>query len=180
MTEQHPSTHQIGLVPASISDPDVRAFIHIYSLEAKPVYLRYKNFGYGPDWCHVSAKHRALKHEGRRVHGWAIWQFNGLALGDFHSVWETREGELVDVTPPKFGADRVLFVRDDSCKIEEENGQYLIHVSRSSNPNEPFYWDGKPTQFTHWPLLPSNPHLVAYCNKLEISVSQILTTEQLG
>ena len=180
MTEPQRSAPEIGRLPSSVSDPDVVAFVRIFGLTEPPVYLAHNDVGYGPEWCHVSTKDRALKHGGRRVHGWAIWQFTGVAIADFHSIWETEEGELVDVTPPKFGGDRVLFVRDDTCKIEEENGMYLLCVNRSSNPQSPFYWQGKPTEFSHWQLSPTNPHLVAYCQELNFPVSSILTEDGRG
>jgi hypothetical protein len=169
------TTPQIGRLPTSGTAPDVVAFMKNFGLQHAPTFLPYQDFGYGAEWCHVSAKDRAIKGGGRRIHGWAVWQFNGIALADFHSVWQTPEGQLVDVTPPKYGTNQVLFVRDDNCKIEEEDGFYFLYVNRSSDAGNPFYWDGKPTQYTHWPLAPANPHLVQYCQKLSLPVSAILT-----
>lgn len=169
-----------GFVPDSVDAPDVEMFARMFGLDDPPVFLDYTDFGYGPDWCHISAKHRALTEGGKRVHGWALWQYPGLVMGDFHSVWETPEGSLVDVTPPKFGATRVLFARDRRERIEEENGFYMLPVNRTSLQHAPFYWDGKPTEYTIWPLAPANPHLVVYAGTLGIPVTAMPTDDTHG
>jgi hypothetical protein len=87
-------------------------------------------------------------------------------FGEFHSVWERPDGKIVDVTPPKFGAARVLFVHDPSCKIEEDNGAYLFHTDRSSLPEFPFVFQGDKSDYSHWSLPPDYPDLVRYCAKL--------------
>lgn len=169
-----------GRVPASPLDQDVVAFVEMFGLKSSPIFLSYEDCGYEREWCHVSAKHRALRHGGRRVHGWALWQYDELLLGDHHSVWETREGKLVDVTPPRFGANRILFVRDDAATIEEENGNYMLFVNRSSLRKFPFFWQGKPTEYTIWPCPPDKTDLVAYCTRLQIPVSAIITDAVTG
>lgn len=128
--------------------------------------MDFEDHDYEENQCHISAKHRAAAAGGQRVHGWALWEFPEILIGEFHSVWERPDGTIIDVTPPKFGARRILFVRDATCRIELENGAYLIHTDRTSWPNLPFVFRGEPSDYSHWPLSPTNPDLVRYCAKL--------------
>lgn len=169
-----------GCVPESETDPDVVRFGKMFGLEDAASMLEYQDHGYGPEWCHVSAKHHALTHGGKRVHGWALWRFGSLVMGDFHSVWEAPDGELIDVTPPKFGAGRILFVRDDTARIDEEDGNYMLHTNRSSDPNYPLFWLGNPTQYTHWSCPPDKPDLVAYAGSLGFPVAAMVTDDTHG
>jgi hypothetical protein len=62
----------------------------------------------GRCWENVNAVVR--KSGGQRVHGWTIWERPPLFLtSEFHAVWRTADGELVDVTPKADGEQRVLF-----------------------------------------------------------------------
>lgn len=61
-------------MPISLTDADVIAFQTAFGLSDAPVILTYQPQGYGSDWCHASAKAHALKHGGRRVHGWVLWR----------------------------------------------------------------------------------------------------------
>jgi hypothetical protein len=169
-----------GKVPASPDEPAIQRFLRMFDLAGPAVLLPYQDHGYGSDWCHVSAKHRAINEGGKRVHGWALWDFEGFIVGDHHSVWETAEGELVDVTPPKCGADQVLFVRDDAAKIEEQGGAYQLFTNRTADPQFPFLWQGNSTIYTHWSCPPNKSDLVDYCAQLDIPVSAILTDDQHG
>lgn len=93
---------------------------------------------YAADHCHINAKD-AAKFKGKRVHGWALWEFYGpdfptpVIVGNFHSVWENEEGELIDVTPPKTGT-KTLFVRDDSLSIKRITGSHELPFDRTNAP----------------------------------------------
>lgn len=168
------------IVPSDLGDPEVAAFLTLHGLKGPAVHLDYVAGSYGADWCHVSAKHRAMTEGGRRVHGWALWDFGGIVVGDHHSVWEPRPGMLVDVTPPKYGETRVLFVRDDSAVIEREDGNFFIRTNPTSFSDMPHLWGGLPTDSTHVPYPLSKPDLVAYCASLGIGPIAILTDDEHG
>jgi hypothetical protein len=145
-----------------------------------PVYLSYHDQGYGADWCHVSAKHHAMRNGGRRVHGWALWQFPNGVVGDFHSVWENPDKTLIDLTPPKNGKNQVLFVCDRVTDIYLINDIFALPTNRMSPPNSPYWWEGKPTADTVWGLLPQNPHFVKYCAGLSFSANEFETSSAFG
>lgn len=167
-------------LPHSTTAPDVVSFCQVFNLTDLPVYLTYQDEGYGPDWCHVSAKHHAINNGGRRVHGWALWQFPTGVMGDFHSVWENPDQTLIDVTPPKFGENQTLFVRDRVSDIYFIGGVFALPTNRMSPPNAPFWLQGQPTPDTVWGLPPHNPNLVQYCSALGFPVNELETDSPFG
>lgn len=167
-------------LPSSPSAPDVVAFCHRFQLNDTPVFLTHRDEGYGPDWCQVSAKHHAMTLDGKRVHGWALWQYPTGVMGEFHSVWEMPDGMLVDVTPPKFGHSQVLFVRDRAIDIYVINNVFALATDRMSPPNPPYWWQGNPTNDTVWGMPPGNPHLIHYCASLGFPIAELETNAPFG
>jgi hypothetical protein len=154
----------------STTHPQVLEFLKLWSLK-DPVYLDYVDVaeGYAPDFCHVSAKHVAAKHGGRRIHGWALWQFsqNGvdLIVADFHSVWEKPDGTIVDVTPPKFGT-RVLFVPDPALAIGRIGNAQQLHNNRTNFREAPRLRGGNQVDEEYFGIPDDQPSLVHYCKRL--------------
>src|SRR5260221_7205353 len=55
---------------------------------------------------------------GRRVLGWALWEWPGVLIeGEFHAVWERPDGRLVDATPNSIKIQRILFLPDPKAEI---------------------------------------------------------------
>lgn len=149
-------------------DVNVQAFLRNFNLKELK-FLSYEpvNFLYKPDFCHISAKDATLKGGGRRIHGWALWEFENGIVGNFHSVWERPDGTLVDVTPPKVGT-KVLFVPDESLSISDDGHYHTLYHNRTSDPKCPYIdIDGNPTNHTQWRLANSNVSLNEYCKSLE-------------
>jgi hypothetical protein len=168
-----------GQVPSN-EDPAVFYFLTIWDLVESPIQLQYADHGYDAAQCHVSAKHKALSGEGRRVHGWALWIFGNLLLADHHSVWEDENGNLVDVTPPSNGGLEILFVRDDNARIEMDSGAILLFTQRTADATNRWFWQGKSSDYSNWPCPLDKADLVSYCAKLSIPVLDILTDDKKG
>ena len=168
-----------AVIPTSLTDPAVVSFTNTFALTDLPVVLTYQCHGYGPDWCHVSAKAHAMKHGGKRVHGWALWQFHNGLMGEFHSVWEDPTGTLVDVTPPKFG-NQVMFVRDRVSDIYLINGVFAQPNDRMPPPHPPFWYNGQPTHEQVWGFLPTAKNFVAYCATHSFNANDYPTAPPYG
>jgi hypothetical protein len=48
---------------------------------------------------------------GKRIMGWKIWEGHYWIKAVYHAVWETPEGQLIDVTP-EAGETETLFIGD--------------------------------------------------------------------
>ncbi len=67
-----------------------------------------------PNECFPNVQRMIREQGGCQVNGWAIWQWaNILVEAEAHAVWESPEGELIDITPHENGESRILFLRDD-------------------------------------------------------------------
>lgn len=156
----------VGRVPKGIEDQDVVAFLTNFGLTNQPVYVEFGDRGYAADFCHVSVKHIVQNERGRRIHGWAIWQFDNFVVAEFHSVWENPDGVLVDITPPKWGASRVLFVADPSLAIVNEGNRQILYSDRTSIKDFPYLFRGEVTESDVWAMPNDHILLTAYAAEL--------------
>lgn len=82
----------------------------------KPMYIPVRAVtGSEQNECFINVQKVVEKYGGKQVNGWAIWQWaNILVEAEAHSIWESPEGQLVDITPHVYGEKEILFLRDDS------------------------------------------------------------------
>ena len=66
---------------------------------------------------------RKVKSDGGSVqHGWTVWESPGTLIeGEFHAVWRSPDGTLLDVTPKADGERRILFIPDPNRTFQNEN-----------------------------------------------------------
>ncbi len=66
-----------------------------------------------PDECFPLVAGHVAKWGGTQVTGWSIWELPGLFVeAEFHSVFRSQDGELVDITPKRTPSARIYFVQD--------------------------------------------------------------------
>ncbi|MCE1181464.1 MAG: SEC-C domain-containing protein [Rhodocyclales bacterium] len=64
--------------------------------------------------CFHNVAAKIKKDGGAIVYGWQLWEWpNVLVEGEFHAIWRSPEGNLVDVTPKADNEERGLFVPDE-------------------------------------------------------------------
>jgi hypothetical protein len=82
--------------------------------------------GWAPQWvpveprldsgfrdCFADVGRQVEEHGGSLVSGWLIWEHPGVLLdAEFHAIWKSPEGNLLDVTEKADRERRVLFVPD--------------------------------------------------------------------
>jgi hypothetical protein len=99
--------------PSSIDD-SVSEFCSEISAGTQPVYLDLTP----TDGCKLAdCFNNVLRHcdinGGTTQHGWIIWYSEGFFIeAEFHGVWRTESGDLVDITPKVDGEERILFLPD--------------------------------------------------------------------
>ncbi|TYT27417.1 SEC-C domain-containing protein [Luteimonas viscosa] len=65
--------------------------------------------------CFLNVQEQVEAEGGQMLCGWQIWEWpNVLVEAEFHAVWFSLDGRLVDVTPKQEGEGRILFVGDPS------------------------------------------------------------------
>ena len=63
--------------------------------------------------CHFNVMKAVDEQGGSIVFGWVIWLCNrGWLEAEFHSLWRSPDGKLLDITPDPDGETRRLFVID--------------------------------------------------------------------
>lgn len=66
---------------------------------------------------------------GKQVFGWAIFELKKIWLeAEFHVVWETDDGELVDITPREVPIEKIFFLPEPSRKYEGIQVNSIFHV----------------------------------------------------
>ena len=65
------------------------------------------------DSCFFNLPEKIAVDGGGIQHGWTIWERPDLLVeGEFHAVWVSPEGELIDITPKRDGETEILFLPD--------------------------------------------------------------------
>src|SRR5437660_241975 len=69
--------------------------------------------------CLVNVERRIAESGGDIQYGWRIWEWvNTLIEAEFHAVWRSPDGNLIDVTPAPHDYKRVLFLPDNGTVYE--------------------------------------------------------------
>lgn len=172
------SEHPEADVP-DLTDPLLAEFSSRYYLENSPLHLTFTDYGYPASQCHLSAKHCAMTKGGRRVHGWAVWKFGDVLIAEHHSVWDDGN-RLVDVTPPKFGGDRILFIRDDASDLIQNDGIFVMWCDRTTLSQIMFLWNNEKHEEPNFGLRPDNAAITSFCAKYGLTPTDMLTDTTHG
>ena len=103
--------HQV--VPCVITKK-VRRFCEQLAPSQIPVYIPVRPEAQAVELeCYGNVLEKVRTSGGECVYGWEISEVPQIFLeAQFHAVWRSPDGELVDVTPPQIEAQRVLFLPD--------------------------------------------------------------------
>ena len=64
--------------------------------------------------CAKNVLHKISECGGQLITGWDItWELDGLLEAEWHVVWQSSNGDWVDLTPRKDGQSESLFLRDE-------------------------------------------------------------------
>ena len=65
---------------------------------------------------------------GAKLLGWSLWEFPGVFVeAEFHAVWESPNGELIDIAPKNRPVERILFLPNKELTY---NGRQVNNVRR--------------------------------------------------
>ncbi len=94
----------------------VQAFCHSIAPGQKPIYVLHSPIPGAPlKACFTIVQQQVLTHGGRQITGWKMVEFTNVRLeAEFHVVWESPDGDLIDITPQEHNFSRTLFLPDPS------------------------------------------------------------------
>jgi SEC-C motif len=120
--------------PKQIS-PTIRKFCQSITPNAKPIYLSVKatpaNIALD---CFMNVEKRIAKEGGTVQYGWRIWEWPRIMVeAEFHAVWRSPDGTLVDITPAHHNLPGVLFLPDPE-RIYEGQQVDSIRLALTNNP----------------------------------------------
>lgn len=96
-------------------------FCSSISRDSTPIYLPVPSSGSEDEYqnCFENAEKKVQEHGGKQILGWIIWIFPNIMMeAEAHAVWQTPDGNLVDITPQRDGEREVLFLEDSSLHYE--------------------------------------------------------------
>ena len=63
--------------------------------------------------CFSIVPQHIVTHGGKAHTGWSIWEWPGVMIeAELHMIWESPEGDLMDITPKPIDFDSILFLPD--------------------------------------------------------------------
>jgi hypothetical protein len=103
------------------------------------IYLPYTDVGGAKGLCHDNIKALVEQAGGSAQFGWLIWQDHNHALdAEFHCVWRSPAGDLVDVSPRLDDCKFVLFLPDPVRRFDFDT--MTTYCNRSWYPKEARYF----------------------------------------
>ena len=81
--------------------------------ESDPIYVQCTpEYGAELNECFPLVQEKVKKHCGGIIFGWQIWKTRLLVEAEFHAIWESQSGELLDIAPKPITPNKILFVPD--------------------------------------------------------------------
>jgi hypothetical protein len=83
--------------------------------------------------CFINVPNKIKKVGGRQVIGWAIWLWPQMYIeAEFHCVWISPDGLLIDITPKDKPTHKVFFLPDSTKKYD---GQQVNNIRQAITNN---------------------------------------------
>jgi hypothetical protein len=112
-------SRSIQRVPEKI-DHRIASLIEEIGVSEEPLYIDVTPEPYAEvKECFSAVNRKVGKDGGSRQLGWQIWQIPDIMIeAEFHAVWKSPKGKLVDITPKSKPINRILFVPDCNSKYD--------------------------------------------------------------
>ena len=111
--------HYMQIVPEKI-DHRVNSLVEQIGASEEPLYIDVTPEPYAKiKECFSAVNNKVNKDGGSRQLGWQIWQIPGVIIeAEFHAVWKSPKGRLVDITPKSKPINKILFIPDCNSKYD--------------------------------------------------------------
>lgn len=120
--------------PARI-DASVRRLIEAVSPGMQATYLDVRaEPGATVNGCFSNVQAKSARDGGRMLCGWQLWEWPGVLMeAEYHAVWLSPGGDMVEITPKPHGEASVLFVPDERRGYD---GQMVDNVRMALDPDQ--------------------------------------------
>lgn len=121
------------MVPKTINN-DILKLVDLVNKKSKPFFIPVIPESYSiPGACFPTVEEKIKRHGGKMVLGWQLWETNLLAEAEFHAIWESPDGVLLDVTPKDIPIEKILFLSDSKTKYSGKQVDN-IRMNMTNNP----------------------------------------------
>lgn len=92
-------------------DHDINRLISQLKSTEQPVYVPHRPAQHAQiNECFPAVAEMVSTNKGSMCLGWQIWKTSLLVEAEFHAVWRSPEGELIDITPKPIALQKILFL----------------------------------------------------------------------
>lgn len=85
------------------------------------------------NFCFPNVLMKVKKSGGSIVYGWQIWEYAYCYEAEFHAVWMSPSGLLIDITPKSLPCNEILFIKDDQRTY---NGRMVDNIRLKTRDND--------------------------------------------
>ena len=120
--------HTIPLTPVKDA-ASVKALLKVMNTNLEPVYVKSRpNQTDLQNECFPMVEKYVQENGGERILGWAISELPYLFIqAEFHAVWKSPSGELLDLNPRPLKTENILFL-EDSNLVYDGCQKNSIHI----------------------------------------------------
>jgi hypothetical protein len=92
---------------------EIRDLIKKLNIEGDPSYIQIKvDNGSKFKDCFKNVNDKIDKEQGTKILGWQIWELPFMIEAEFHAIWKSPNGQLIDITPKPINEELILFIED--------------------------------------------------------------------
>ncbi|OED52281.1 hypothetical protein BEI46_18400 [Aliivibrio fischeri] len=123
----------IPKVPDSFEDKWLIQLTNLIGSSSQPLFVDNKKESFSlRNECLPNVDEKIRKDGGTRILGWQVWQTEYLIEAEFHAIWMSPEGQLLDITPHPFPLSKVLFIPDQSITYD---GSQIDNIRLNTSGN---------------------------------------------
>jgi hypothetical protein len=130
--EERAMNDEIVVVPKA-TDRRVQQLLTKIGSPHQPVLVPVRAMGAALNDCFPIVQNKIKSEGGKMICGWQFWRGRLITEAEFHAVWESPGGQLIDLSPKAVPVPEILFVQDDKMKYEGHQVDNL-RVGNTANP----------------------------------------------
>jgi hypothetical protein len=121
-------TYQHPVTPAELS-AQLKRLCEELVPGAAPLYVDVSAVESPANECFPLVEERVRSEGGTALFGWSLWEMPSVFIeAEFHAVWKSPTGSLLDISPKKEPTQRILFLPDPTRTYE---GYQINNVRRA-------------------------------------------------